>query len=535
LPPCKLFGLILAVYFFSFHPDVYSQKDKNKAFINSNAEKVYLQLTSQVYTSDQVVWFKAIVLDAGNNVPSGLSQVLYVDLIGMDGEILLHKLVNLKQGIGEGALTMESSYPPGRYLIRAYTKWNANFGENFVFRSYINLVSDKEKDNEGSEKKLAIIEKNGQLKLKGILGFRQINGTLNQRIKVYLDWGIGKDTVTLKQNKKGQYPIDHQLSNEISQVSLSMDLGENLHYSTSVFLQDQLPDLQFFPESGKLIHGMGSKVAFKAIGSDGQGIKVLGDIYDEQGKKVTEFESNVLGMGVFYLQPDSLKKYKAKVYLPNVKEPIANYPLPKVMANGTVLTVAESNEKIRLALTSNVLQDSVFIRASSRGFDYFLIAGKLKDNQLVANLPVNQLPEGIVVFKVEDQAHQPVVERLFYNTNRDQKLVVSSSFDKENYKRREETKVHVKISDTQFNPSSGNISVMVFNDNHGNIKEENIRSYFLLSSELKGAIENPNYYFNKENKDRHEAIDALMLTQGWRNYKYPVYRKKDVFFFRKRD
>lgn len=100
------------------------------------------------------------------------------------------------------------------------------------------------------------------------------------------------------------------------------------------------------------------------------------------------------------------------------------------MAKGAVLTVSKSNEKIRLALTSNVLEDSVYIKASCRGLDYFLIAGKLKDNQLVASLPVNLLPEGIVVFKVENHAHQPVVERLYYNSNSEQKLIVSSSFDK---------------------------------------------------------------------------------------------------------
>lgn len=73
---------------------------------------------------------------------------------------------------------------------------------------------------------------------------------------------------------------------------------------------------------------------------------------------------------------------------------------------------------------------------------------------------------------------------------------------------------------------------MVFNGEHGDIKQENIRSYFLLSSELKGAIENPSFYFNEENKERYEAIDALMLTQGWRNYKYPVHREKMSLFFR---
>lgn len=205
-------------------------------------------------------------------------------------------------------------------MIRAYTKWNANFGEDFVFRSYVNLVSVKEKDIEGLEKNLAIVENNGLLKLKGLLGFRQIEESPDKKIKVYLDWGNGKDTVTLKKNKEGQYPIDHELSNEISQVSLSMDIGRGLHYSTSVFLNDQLPDLQFFPESGQLVHGMGSKVAFKAIGPEGKGIEVLGEIYDKQGEKVTEFESNELGMGVFFFRRIALASIRLRFICPIQKK-----------------------------------------------------------------------------------------------------------------------------------------------------------------------------------------------------------------------
>lgn len=81
-----------------------------------------------------------------------------------------------------------------------------------------------------------------------------------------------------------------------------MDIGENLQYSTTVFLNDQLPDLQFFPESGQLVHGLSSRVAVKAIGPDGKGIKVEGVVVDRQGKKITNFKSNALGMGVFFFK-----------------------------------------------------------------------------------------------------------------------------------------------------------------------------------------------------------------------------------------
>ena len=39
-----------------------------------------------------------------------------------------------------------------------------------------------------------------------------------------------------------------------------------------------------------------------------------------------------------------------------------------------------------------------------------------------------------------------------------------------------------------------------------------------MSSELKGHLESPGYYFNQKNQDREEALDLLMMTQGWRKF-----------------
>ncbi|WP_339716209.1 hypothetical protein [Cyclobacterium amurskyense] len=524
----KCVGLFLCVYLLLFHiPEAHSQEEKQEAFSAPAAEKIYLQLTSTVFAIDQIIWFKAIVLDAQSNLPSRLSGLLYVDLIGVDGEVLLHKLVKLEQGIGEGSLELEDSYPQGRYMIRAYTKWNLNFEDDFIFSSYINIVSINGEPKEYPVIDLSIEENRELFKLKGVLGLGEIGEALDREIQVYLDWGEGRDTVIIKRNREGQYPLSYDLEREQSWVSLSFDVEEKLQFSKTVYLNDALPDIQFFPESGHLVHGFGSKVAFKAIGSDGKGIKIEGTVYDGLGNKVTDFKSNVLGMGVLYLQPDSLANYHARVSLPNVKDSTKVYPLPKVMANGTVLSVAKFNEKLRLALASNELEDSVFISASCRGVDYFLIEGKLKEGQLVSTLPADQLPEGIIIFTVKNHAHELIVQRLYYNDNSEQKLDVSLEIDKNSYRQREQTKLHIKISGYKTKAPASSISVMVVNDEHGTMgKENNIRSYFLLSSELKGEVEDPGFYFNEENSERHEAMEALMLTQGWRSYNYPVSQKR---------
>src|SRR5699024_11485372 len=50
--------------------------------------------------------------------------------------------------------------------------------------------------------------------------------------------------------------------------------------------------------------------------------------------------------------------------------------------------------------------------------------------------------------------------------------------------------------------------------------EHSILSSFLLTADIKGYVEKPNYYFNEENENRDQALEALLLTQGFRRFDY---------------
>jgi hypothetical protein len=47
-----------------------------------------------------------------------------------------------------------------------------------------------------------------------------------------------------------------------------------------------------------------------------------------------------------------------------------------------------------------------------------------------------------------------------------------------------------------------------------------IASWFLLESEIRGTIEEPSYYFDQDNKNRLQDLDLLLMTQGWRDFKW---------------
>ena len=124
---------------------IFAQQDDLSSYA-SFAEKIYLQLDSDVYTTDNTIWYKAIVTNASLNIPTNLSGVLYVELISPDEKILEKKLIKLENGIGEGFVDLNSKYFEGTYLIRAYTEWNKNFESDFFFKKYIHVFNTSEKE-----------------------------------------------------------------------------------------------------------------------------------------------------------------------------------------------------------------------------------------------------------------------------------------------------------------------------------------------------------------------------------------------------
>jgi hypothetical protein len=146
----------------------------------------------------------------------------------------------------------------------------------------------------------------------------------------------------------------------------------------------------------------------------------------------------------------------------------------------------------------------------------------LQDGVLRFALRADSLPEGIIAFTMMDNLRQPVAERLFFNEKPESRVNISVSTEKDTYSQRELTRLNIKTTNNNGKPIIANLSLLVLNrEQMGQIQSmrQNILSYFLLSSDLKGEIENPGFYFN-EDKKKDDDLDALLLTQGWRKYLY---------------
>ncbi|MGD0755008.1 MAG: hypothetical protein ABR927_08090 [Bacteroidales bacterium] len=499
-------------------------QDNHKYTYGFEPEKIYMQLDGKVYTTDKTIWFKAIVTNASDHNLTKLSGVLYVELIGPDEKIIEKKLIKLENGIGTGFFDLNQNYSEGTYLIRAYTEWDRNFGTDFFFNEYIQVFAPTAKMKPEPISNVTLVEKKD--KKRQLIAYFDpfvIDSLHKKELTLIITHDKIIDTLSLKKDDDNKFRIDYDIPDNCQFVTLKMVTKNLFSFTKTIVLDEDHLDLQFFPESGELVHGIRSRVGFKALEYNGKGKSVTGEIINGKGEVLTRFKSNKLGMGSFiFNNPDKDSACFARLKSQSDSNLSNIYPLPKVSPQGNVLSVIRSGDAIHITASSSYLKnDSIYIKVSCRGLVYYEIKGKLKDGVLSFSLPVNKLPDGIIAFTMMDNTGHPVAERLAFNERSDSRLNIEISTDKVTYIQRELTKLKIKTTDNHSEPVATSLSLLVLNkEQMGQIQNtrQNILSYFLLSSDLKGEIENPGFYFS--NNKSYDDIDALMLTQGWRRYLY---------------
>ncbi|MBC7722343.1 MAG: hypothetical protein H7068_09990 [Pedobacter sp.] len=283
------------------------------------------------------------------------------------------------------------------------------------------------------------------------------------------------------------------------------------------------PRLQFFPEGGSLISGVASVVAFKAEDIYGKGIVVQGDIIDSKGKSVAAFKSNNLGMGSCNFVPVADEVYDVKATIISSKKSISS-DIPIPLSKGIIIAVTDIDTsflqvavKTNKATLSSLQNSLLIIEAKHTGKRYFDDSIRLTAEQITIKIPKANLPQGIIAITLLDEKRRPNSERLFYN-EKSNPLKFSMATNKKSYMAQENTIVNINTLDIEGHPLKANLSMAVVDASIVPISTTNIVNYLLLQSELKGDIDQPDTYFDKNNNDRLKQLDLLLLTQGWRDF-----------------
>jgi TonB-dependent SusC/RagA subfamily outer membrane receptor len=424
--------------------------------LSTPQEKVYLHFDKPYYMAGETMWFKGYLFDGGTHKIDSVSRVMYVDLVDeTQGKIIASRVLQC-DGSTHGDIALPDSLEEGVYQIRAYTNYMRNYSDEYFF---------------------------------------------HQEFKIY------------------QGSVKNRLTDSNAQK------------------MTEAADVQFFPEGGNTVAGFDTRIGFKALNILGKGIDVQGFVLDNMKDTVVAFQSEHLGMGIFNYTPESQKTYTA--YVKESEGKYRPFSLPYAHEQGFTMAVdnLSNKEKVKVFISNNAPKPAdksseIIVVAHQRGQLCFMAKGNETQKSFAVSIPKNKIPDdGIVQITLMNAKGEPLCERLVFN-NQNRQLNLKITSNKENYKIREKVTVNLEATDAEGKPVEGNFSVAVTDAGQviAEPHQENLLSYLLLSSDvsnlsgtdyysaLRGNIEQPAYYFDKENINANRHLDILMMTQGWRRF-----------------
>lgn len=271
--------------------------------------------------------------------------------------------------------------------------------------------------------------------------------------------------------------------------------------------------IQFFPEGGDLIEGVTSKVAFTILNQFGLPINTNGIIEDEQGNKITEFSTLHNGMGVFEITPSMTKKLTAR--LQNIP---TSFPLPAVKPEGITLKINNTNiNRMAVMVERGSLHSSAYnnllLVATMDGQVVYLNEINFDAGETAASIPKKNLSPGIMQVTIFNLQGVPLAERLAFIANHTVKrpsIAVTNNSSAGKWQLKFDSLV------------ASNVSILISNGSLSSLPstEDNLAAAAYLTSDIKGYIHNPGYYFEDKSPERLQHLDLLLLTQGWRRFEW---------------
>jgi hypothetical protein len=434
--------------------------EKPKSSIQ-DIEKIYLHTDKSLYITGETLWYKSYLVYAYTNVLFDNSNILYVELISPESIIVARNITKLVKGQGQGDIKLMDSIgiKTGTYQLRAYTNSMRNYGDTYIFKKEIKILAPDTK----------------------AAGETKHNDLLASKSK-----DTKNNTITPDENIKTL-------------------------------------NIQFFPEGGSLIENVQSYVAFKATDQNGNPKEIKGEFFDANGKIITTLKSSHDGMGKFMITPEKDQLYSAKIT--DTEGHQISTTIQKAEKTGYVLSVNIIKDKKIVTVKTNpeTLEQKktnrpLHLLCSTRGITYYQGTPSLSDTQISFPLPDTDFPEGITQITLLDEDSKPQSERLLY-IEKNNDIDISLTPDKSQYLPREKVNLKISAKNKKNEPLFASFSIASTDVNLSDTNNDmNICSYFLMSSDIRGKIHNPGYYFDPSNSDRLANLDLLLLTQGWRNF-----------------
>ncbi len=496
-------------------------------------EKVYLHFDKPYYAIGDTVWFKAYVT-VDIHQPSAISKVVYVDVISSKDSVVQTLKLQATGGIALGDFILsDGTYRQDNYRVRAYTNYMRNYDAAYFFNKTIPVGNYNKTVN--TTISLSGSTQNNNSKVSATVSYRDAAGRpyANKRV----NWRVENDDDNISKGKgttnaNGVLNISFT-TNKTAQINASL-LHTEIEISDGKTINNTFPlkhviapiDFQLFPEGGDLINGVASKVAFKAVGPNGLGVEAKGTVTDNAGATVANLASQHLGMGVFTFTPQAGKTYKANITFADGSQ--NSYPLPIAHEEGITISADNSNANnlmVKISTNDGFLNKNkgklFYIVAQNGETICFAAQTALNTTTYTSPIPKTKFPSGVLKITLFSDRGQALAERIVL-IQRNDLLNITMKSTQPVYTIRDKVIMNVTANKDQ-KPVEANMSVTVVDETkvpYDEQSERTILTNLLLTSDIKGYIEKPNYYFTNVNDKTIADADVLMLTQGYRRFTY---------------
>ena len=425
-------------------------------------EKVYLQFDNTSYYSGEVIWFKAFVVNA-STLNRAESKVLYVDLIAPDGVLLKREKLKIVAGQADGSLPLLDGSTGQARDKRGILGYPSGFYE---VRAYTNYMLNFSPD-----------------------------AIFTRVFAVY-------ENPKQDGNYYGENPTIRLTNPDTWEQRPKAEKLDKINCS-------------FYPEGGHLIMGKPCRVAFKVTDDTGFGIDATGTL---ESAGIT-FSTVHDGMGWFTFTPRE-RRNQVRITVDGKSH---SFSLPQAEQTGVALTVDQCGTDsigLKIDCSPNISGTTLGMTMTCRGELVEFLSFETGSGPIESVIPMRGIPEGVCRIKIFDSDGNIYASRSVYHSSQEiRPPVLEFQTNKDRYEPFERVELNFSLKDSRGNPFRDRFCLSV-RDVRGqaNSLADDLRTSMLLSSDLKGFIENPSWYFDSDAPEREQALDLLMLVQGWERY-----------------
>jgi hypothetical protein len=485
-------------------------------------ESVFLQTDKNTYAPGEILWFSAYITQELGNRTTSPSRDLFISIIDMDSLEVVHSLFPISDNKSTGSIDIPEQLASGHYLLIAYTSWMKNMPVNRMFSKEIAVEKENRKavtihirlDDTICQRNVAIpayITTTNEEKMPVPASFSyRITGLKNGPLS-----GAGKT------DKLGNAKIMFTLppADSVDKPLLIVNIaGKKQNTSATMLLPtaENYLNVNFYPESGMLLYGADTKVAFRGFNISGGPVDFAGEIYTNDNRLIKRIWSHYKGIGSFQFTPEKNQTYYMKITNPAGISKKYELPLPR--RSGMVMSVYEKTpEQLTLSVDEKGKTNHVYhFIVHMKGRVIWMESKKaVKNTKLV--IPVSDLPAGIAECVAFDSTMNLVAKRLvFLNINKS--FTVEIKPDKLSYDPRQKVSLTIEVKNEKGEPVPARLSLSALSLNGQPVEDNN--SFYasaMLNNDLVGCPPDPAYYFSTDDM-AGEVLDDMLIANAYKHF-----------------